>query len=106
MALLLMTNPFTEIERFVLSLSMDIDAKKFQPVFKRYQTPPKDGKQQYQRQKASRAERVAIFSNDPRIDEFFTWLFSLKDRAEMTTAEFAKALGVSPQSIKMYKNYE
>lgn len=105
MRTLLVTNPFTEIQRFILSLSFDLDSKKPIPIKRKYQTPPADEKQLYQRQKASREERREIFDNDPRIDEFFSWLFSLMERSELNSVEFGKALGVSRQSIKMYRNY-
>lgn len=61
--------------------------------------------QKYERRKNSRLLRRKLLEQDVEAKNFFDWIWSLQKRFSYTNVEFANVLGVSLQTLKLWRNY-
>lgn len=60
--------------------------------------------QTYFRKMAARNQRREQFASDPEIDAYITWIFDIQKRLQLSIESFARRLGVSAQTVKLWKN--
>lgn len=61
--------------------------------------------ERYLRQKNSRLLRRKLLQEDIDAQNFFEWIWSLQERLHYTNREFADILGVSLQTLKLWRNF-
>ena len=59
----------------------------------------------YLRKRNSRIARQNTLRNSAQAREFFNWVWSIQIRLRWTNSEFALALGVSLQTLKLWRNH-
>lgn len=59
----------------------------------------------YVRQKNSRLSRRQHLESDPIAQSFFDWIWSIQEKLRWSNKEFADEIGVSLQTLKLWRNF-
>lgn len=57
----------------------------------------------YERKKKQRLERARRIQQDSRLSDYIDWISNIQRELGLTNAEFASCLGISTQSVKLWK---
>lgn len=62
----------------------------------------------YQQKKKSRIKRENLIKNDPRVKEFFNWIFEIQEKLKLTSAQFIARINkyggkVSVQTLSLWR---
>ncbi|SRR6266852_320090 len=92
------------VDKFITIRKLMHDLKYF--TNRKNAVPIQNKEHLYTRQRRRRLEKQAMMRNDPRFAEFFAWVFSLQRRLKVTDKQFAVLCDVTPQMIKLWRNFD
>lgn len=61
--------------------------------------------ERYLRQRNSRLLRRRLLHEDVDAQEFFKWIWSIQKRLNLTNLQFAEQIGVTLQTLKLWRNF-